>query len=183
MPEPVFLEADRVTLRPIEEADLEFLQAQINDPRIWRLIGRSRPMNREQEREFFDDVVCGDENVSLLIVDESTAIGTIALNRIDLEAQKAELGYWVATDHHERGYGSEAAERVVRYAFDQLGLHRIEARVFELNEPSRRLLESVGFTQEGVHRDVAFIDGAYQDAYWYGLLEDEWRSERREGGD
>ncbi|QLG50229.1 GNAT family N-acetyltransferase [Natrinema halophilum] len=175
MPGPVFLEGNRSTLRPIEEADLEFLQAQVNDPRIWRLIGRSRPLNREQEREFFEDVVCGDENVSLLIVDESTPIGTVALNWNDLEAQTAELGYWIAPDHQRQGYGSDAVERVLEYGFDQLGLHRIEARVFELNEPSRRLLESVGFTQEGIHRDVEFIDGEYQDAYWFGLLEDEWR--------
>ena len=177
MPGPVFLEGDRVTLRPIEEADIEFLQRQVNDPRIWRPIGRSRPMNREQEREFFENDVCGDDTVVLMIVADSTPVGTVGLHSFDWEAGRAELGYWVAPEHHERGYGTGAAERVVAYAFDQLGLHRIEARVFELNEPSRRLLESVGFTQEGVHRDVEFIDGAHQDAYWYGLLEDEWRAD------
>ncbi|WP_254527936.1 GNAT family N-acetyltransferase [Natrinema gelatinilyticum] len=177
MPGPVFLEGERSTLRPIEEEDLEFLQAQANDPRIWRPIGRSRPLNLEQEREFFEDVVCGDENVVVMIVVESEPVGTIALNWIDWEVQKAELGYWVASDHQRQGYGTEAVEQILEYGFDQLGLHRIEARVFELNEPSRRLLESAGFTQEGVHRDVEFIDGQYQDAYWYGLLEDEWREQ------
>ncbi|WP_254522217.1 GNAT family N-acetyltransferase [Natrinema caseinilyticum] len=174
---PVFLEGDHTTLRPIEEEDLEFLQAQVNDPRIWRPIGRSRPLNQEQEHEWFEDVVCSDENVSLLIVDESTPVGSLGFNGIDWEVQKAELGYWIAPDHQRQGYGTEAVEQILEYGFDQLGLHRIEARVFELNEPSRRLLESVGFTQEGVHRDVEFVDGQYRDAYWYGLLEDEWRGE------
>ncbi|QLK24852.1 GNAT family N-acetyltransferase [Natrinema zhouii] len=178
MPGPVFLEGDRVTLRPIEEADLEFLQTQVNDPRIWRPIGRSRPVNREQEREFFENDVCGDDTVVLLVVADSTPVGTVGLHSFDREARNAELGYWIAPEHHERGYGTDAAERVVRYAFDQLGLHRIAARVFEFNEPSRRLLESVGFTQEGVHRDVEFVDGEYHDVYWYGLLEDERPAER-----
>lgn len=177
MPGPVFLEGDRVTLRPIEEEDLEFLQAQVNDPRIWRAIGRSRPINADQERDFYENVVCSDGNVTLLIAVDSTPIGTSGLNGIDLEARTAEIGYWVAPEYHEQGYGTEATDRVVQYAFDQLGLHRIAARVFEFNEPSQRLLESLGFTQEGIHREAEFVDGEHRDVYWYGLLEDEWREE------
>jgi len=79
MPGPVFLDGDRVTLRPIEEEDLEFLQAQVNDSQIWRPIGRSRPVNREQEREFFENDVCGDDTVVLLIVADSTPVGTVGL--------------------------------------------------------------------------------------------------------
>lgn len=176
MSEPVFLSGDRVDLRPIEADDLEFLQTQVNDPRIWRAIGRSRPINADQERDFFENVVCDDDTVTLLVVVDSTPIGTIGFNSIEWEAQRAEIGYWIAPDRHREGYGTEATERLVTYGFDQLGLHKITARVFEFNEPSRRLLESVGFTQEGVHRDEKFIDGEYQDAYWYGLLADEWRS-------
>ncbi|PCR91755.1 GNAT family N-acetyltransferase [Natrinema ejinorense] len=176
MPGPVFLDGDRLTLRPIEEADLEFLQTQINDSRIWGPLGRSKPLNREQEREFFENRICGDDSVDLLIVADSTPVGTIGLFEFDWESQKAELGYWVAPEHHDQGYGTEATERVVRYAFDQLGLHRIAARVFEFNEPSKQLLETIGFSREGVHRDAEFVDGEYRDVYWYGLLEEEWRA-------
>ncbi|WP_440766957.1 GNAT family N-acetyltransferase [Natronorubrum sp. DTA7] len=175
MTDSVFLSGDRVDLRPIEEDDLEFLQREINDPRIWRAIGRSRPVNGPQEREFFENVVCNDETVTLLIVADSSPVGTIGFNAIEWEPRQAEIGYWVAPEHHERGYGTDAADRLVTYGFDQLGLHKITARVFEFNEASRRLLESVGFTREGVHRDDVFVDGAFRDTYWYGLLEDEWR--------
>ncbi|WP_222920164.1 GNAT family protein [Natrinema sp. SYSU A 869] len=175
MPGPMFLDGDRITLRPIEEADLEFLQTQVNDPRIRRPIGRSRPINREQEREFFENDVCSDDTVGLLIVADATPVGIVGLHDFDWEARNAEIGYWVAPDHHERGYGTEATALLVAHGFDQLGLHRIAARVFEFNEPSVRLLESVGFTREGVHRDAEFVDGEWQDVYWYGLLEDEWR--------
>ena len=178
MPAIAFLPGDRVDLRPIEEDDLEFLQRAIIDPRIWRPIGGSRPLNRAQERDFFEDVVCSDESVTLLIVADSTPVGTIALESFDWEVGRAELGYWLDPDHHRQGYGSEAAERIVAYGFDQLGLHRIEARVFEFNQASQGLLEAVGFTREGVHREAAFIDGAYQDVVWYGLLEDEWRAQQ-----
>lgn len=177
MPDAVFLPGDRVDLRPIEEGDLEFLHGEINNPRVWRAIGRSRPVTREQEREFYEEVVCDDDTVTLLIVADGTPVGTVGLNAIEWEPRRAELGYWVAPDHHRQGYGSAAADRLVRYAFDQLGLHKVEARVFAFNEASQRLLESIGFTQEGVHRDAVFVDGAYHDTYWYGLLEEEWRPE------
>lgn len=177
MPGPVFLDGDGVALRTIEEEDLEFLQTQINDPRIWRAIGRSNPVTAEQEREFYENVVCEDDGVQLLIAVDAEPVGTIGLHAIDRETGSAEIGYWVAPDHHSQGYGTEAAALIVDYGFDQLRLHRIAASVFEFNEPSRRLLESIGFTREGVHRDAEFVDGEYQDVYWYGLLEDEWREE------
>ena len=177
MADGAFLPGDRIDLRPIEEDDLEFLQAGINDPVVWRAIGHSKPINRDQEREFYEDVVCDEESVQLLIVADSTPVGTIGLSGIDWVSQKAEVGYWVAPEHHREGYATEATALLVAYGFDQLGLHRIEARVFEFNDPSRRLLEAVGFTREGIHRDAAFVDGEYQDVFWYGLLEDDWRAD------
>ncbi|SDR26052.1 GNAT family N-acetyltransferase [Natronobacterium texcoconense] len=177
MPDSTFLPGDRVDLRPIEEDDLEFLRDAINDPQVWRPIGGSHPLNLEQEREFFENVVCGDDGVHLLITADDSPVGTIGLREIDWESGTAEVGYWIEPDEHGQGYGSEAAELVVGYAFDQLGLHRIRAHVFEFNDASQRLLESIGFTREGTERESQFIDGEYWDTYWYGLLEDEWRAD------
>ncbi|MFC6717179.1 GNAT family N-acetyltransferase [Natrialbaceae archaeon GCM10025810] len=176
MTDQPFLPGDEVDLRPIEEDDLEALQAGINDPRVWRAIGRQKPVNRDQEREFYEEVVCDDDSVHLMIVAETTPVGTIGLNPIDWTTRRAEIGYWIAPEHHRNGYGSEATEFVVGYGFDQLGLHKIAARVFAFNEPSMGLLESVGFTREGVLRDDVFVDGEFHDVHWYGLLADEWRS-------
>ncbi|NKE34252.1 GNAT family N-acetyltransferase [Natronococcus sp. JC468] len=175
MPGPAFLTGDDVTLRTIEEEDLEFLQAQVNDPAIRRPIGRSMPLNAEQERAFYDDVVCSDDAIHLLVVADATPVGTVGLDAIDWQSAGAELGYWIAPAHQRRGYGTEAVELVVGHGFDQLGLHRLAARVYGFNDGSKRLLESVGFSEEGVHRDAAFVDGEYRDTHWYGLLEEEWR--------
>jgi RimJ/RimL family protein N-acetyltransferase len=175
MPGPVFVDGDGVSLRTVEEEDVEFLQAQVNDPRIRRPIGRSRPLNGPQERTFFEDVVCDDETVHVLVVADTEPVGMVGLDPIDWGARRAELGYWVAPDAQGQGYGTEAVTLLVDYAFDQLGLHRIAARVFAFNDPSARLLERVGFTREGTHRDDVFVDGTYHDAHWYGVLEQEWR--------
>jgi [ribosomal protein S5]-alanine N-acetyltransferase len=146
----------------------------VNDPAIWRPIGRSTPLNANQEREFFENVVCADSSIHLLIVVDSAPVGTIGFDPIDDERRCATIGYWIAPEHHRRGYGSDAIETLLAHGFDQLGLHRVSAQVFEFNEASKRLLESVGFVEEGVHREAEFVDGEWQDAHWYGLLEDEW---------
>ena len=184
MPGPPFLEGETVTLRPIEEDDLAFLQRAVNDPAIWRPIGRPEPVNAVQEREFFEEQVCGGEGVSLLVTAENaTRVGIVSLTRVDHEAGCAEVGYWIEPDHQREGYASEAVSLLATYGFDQRNFHRLEARVFDWNEGSQQLLESLGFKEEGVFRDRAFIDGAYRNAVWYGLLAEEWNSaEHRETG-
>jgi len=93
MPGPVFLGGDRITLRAIEEEDLEFLREAITDPQVWRPIGGSTPYNLEQEREFFENVISDDETVQLLIANEETPIGMIGLEPINQEAGVTEVGY------------------------------------------------------------------------------------------
>jgi RimJ/RimL family protein N-acetyltransferase len=175
MPGPVFVPGDRVDLHTVEETDLDFLQRYVNHPGVWRFLGRPDPVNREQERDFFETVVCEGEGVHLLVCAGDERVGMVGLNDPDHRAGRAELGYWIAPDHQEQGYGTEAARLLVGHGFDQLGLHRIEARAFAFNEASRRLLERLGFTEEGVHRDATFVDGTHRDTHWYGLLEGEWR--------
>lgn len=177
MPGPTFLEGEVVNLRTIEKEDLSFLQKSVNDPAVWRAIGAPEPVNSKQEEDFFDEVVCDDETIDLLIAVDSDPVGITSFWPSDGTVPKAELGYWVAPDYHRQGYGSEAAELMIAYGFEQLGFHRIEARVFEYNVASQNLLEGLGFVQDGAHRDAAFVDGEYQDTLWYGLLEDEWRGQ------
>ncbi len=174
MPGPVFLDGDTVSLRTIEEEDLQRLQEVVNDRRVWRAIGSPRPVNETQETEFFEETVCSDDSIDLLVTVTGEVVGMVSLWPEDSTASKAELGYWIDPAHHRNGYATEAATLLIDHGFTQLGLHRIEARVFEFNEPSQKLLEQLGFEHEGSHREATFVDGEYQDVHWYGLLVDEW---------
>ena len=174
MPGPPFLTGERVALQTIEEEDLGFLQDGVNDPSIWRTIGLQSPVNRAQEREFFENVVSDDSSFNLLVVGQDGPAGTVGLTPREAAADAAELGYWIHPDHREQGYGKEAAGILTDFGFAQQGYHRIAARVFEFNGASQALLESLGYEREGVHREAAFVDGEYQDVYWFSVLEDEW---------
>jgi ribosomal-protein-alanine N-acetyltransferase len=175
MPGPVFLDGERVRLRTIEEGDIEFMQEVNNDPRVWRPWGRPTPKNREQEREGFEGGISDDDWVNLLVTtDPETPVGMVAFHAIDLEQQWGELSYWIAPAHQNEGLGTEAVGLLVEYGFRDRGFHRIQARVVDSNEPSWRLLESLGFAREGTIRENAFVDGEYRDTYLYGLLRSEW---------
>ena len=74
-----------------------------------------------------------------------------------------------------KGYGTEAAQLALAFAFDELNLHRVQATVFSYNERSLALFEKLGFQREGVYREFLQRDGRRYDMLLYGLLDREWR--------
>lgn len=73
-----------------------------------------------------------------------------------------------------KGYGGEAMALILRYAFDELNFHRIQASVFEYNKLSIKMCERAGFRREGVFREFLMRDGRRYDMYLYGLLRPDW---------
>ena len=183
MPGPVFLEGEEVTLHPVEESDVQFVRRCMNDPRVWRPALDVNPTNRAQAEEFFESVVCDEGSVHCLAYDGDEPLGVVSLTMSKYgpsetdRSRDAELAYWFAPDHHGRRYGSDAAGRLVRYAFEDRNLRRLTAHVGSFNDASVGLLESLGFEREGTMREATWFRGDYRDAYMYGLLRDEWETE------
>jgi len=176
MPGPVVLDGEAVALRTIEREDMAFVQDAKNDSQIWRPTGWPWPANELQNEAFFEETLSAEDGIHLLLTAASTPVGMVSFHTLSGRGRerRGEVGYWVAPTEQGQGYGKEGVSLLVDYGFEERGLHRIEAKVFEFNEASRSLLETLGFTQEGVHRDSAFADGEFHDTYWYGLLVDEW---------
>jgi len=97
---------------------------------------------------------------------------------IKREHRRAELGYWIALDRWNRGYGTESNQRLVDFGFEVLGLHRIEARHFLRNPASGQVMRKLGMKQEGVERDWAVKGDRYESMAVYSILEEEWRAAR-----
>jgi RimJ/RimL family protein N-acetyltransferase len=177
MPGATFLRGDQLTLRTIEKADLPFLTETINDPAVRDLLTIRKPITQAQEEQFFEEQVADDETVTLLVCVEDgdpDPAGVIGLEPLRFQDGNTEIGLWLARDYHGNGYGTEAARLVTTYAFQELRMHRVLARVIEGNEASHRIWEKLGFQQEGSHRDEIFTNGEYRDVTYYGVLEDEW---------
>lgn len=175
MPGPVFRHGERVDLHTIEREDLDFLQAQINDPAVRRYLTVRTPINHEQEEDWFESQVSGGDRVTLLVVGEDGPSGTVSIGPQHDPDGNAELGIWIREADWGKGYGTEASRLLVDYAFDELRLHRVFARVYEGNEGSKRIWEKLGFRHESVHREAAFMHGEYVDMHRYAVLEHEWR--------
>jgi RimJ/RimL family protein N-acetyltransferase len=81
-----------------------------------------------------------------------------------------------------KGYGYEAAQLGLGFAFQELNLHRVQATVFSYNARSIALLEKLGFQREGVYREFLQRDGKRHDMILYGLLSHEWEVLRQDTG-
>jgi RimJ/RimL family protein N-acetyltransferase len=97
-------------------------------------------------------------------------LGMAALVRIDWDALEAELGYMVTPPARGRGVAGRAITLISRWAFDELGLARIEAWIDVANAPSQRVAERTGYTLEGVRRSTHFKEGKRVDMAVYSLL-------------
>ena len=118
--------------------------------------------------------------VKLFLFDKSqpaTVVGQISLNNIvHGAAYYCDLGYSLGEDRQGQGLMSESLVAVIRYAFDELGLHRVKAAYLPSNERSGRLLRRLGFVVEGYARDYLLIQGRWQDQVLVGLMNPDWRS-------
>jgi RimJ/RimL family protein N-acetyltransferase len=122
-----------------------------------------------------------DDAIQLLVavaddgpVADRERVGVVELDPIDRDTGTADLAVWIHPDKRRDGYAREALELTLAYAFAERRVHKVTANAYATNEASRGLLEAVGFVEEGVGREDAFVDGAYRDTHYFGLLRREW---------
>ncbi|WP_225333712.1 GNAT family N-acetyltransferase [Halomicrobium urmianum] len=173
MPPGAFLRGDAVTLHPVDEDDLPFLRDLMNEPRVRESVGSYRPFTTADEREWYEGL--DEADLSFVVRADGDRVGTVGLVLDDHPWGLAELGYSIHPDHWDCGYATDAARAVVRHGFEERRLNKVVADAFATNEGSQRVLEKVGFEQEGRRRSHAFVDGEYVDLLEFGLLVDEWR--------
>ncbi len=87
--------------------------------------------------------------------------GVISLENCLLTHQSCELGYWLHPQYQGQGMMTEAASRVIQFAFDTMGAHRIRAAAAVDNLPSQRVIERLHFIKEGIARDAEFVDSRW----------------------
>jgi [ribosomal protein S5]-alanine N-acetyltransferase len=99
-----------------------------------------------------------------LKADPQTVIGSVGMSQIVWGCfLSCFLSYKMDCDHLNKGYMTQAVGAVVRFAFDSLRLHRIEANIMPRNKPSRRVLEKCGFREEGISEKYLKINGVWED--------------------
>lgn len=87
--------------------------------------------------------------------------------------QSGTVGYWIGAPFIRQGYMSAALSLLIRFSFEKIGLHRLEAACLPRNTASRALLQKVGFQEEGLARGYLMINEAWEDHLLFGLLRDD----------
>jgi [ribosomal protein S5]-alanine N-acetyltransferase len=169
------LETTRLKLRPFSEADIPEMVPLIGTREVAATTLRIPHPYTEQEARDFLARSHGDDEVRLAITlrKDGRLCGGIGL-RLALEHQQAELGYWLGVPYWGQGYATEAARVVLRYGFENLGLHRIFASHFKHNPASGRILVKLGMRYEGCQREHLRKWDQFVDSELYGILRREW---------
>jgi RimJ/RimL family protein N-acetyltransferase len=120
----------------------------------------------------------GDRNYyfALRRLSDSVLLGLVALDEIQWNNGVAGLSIALAPEFWGQGYGTEAMQLLLRYAFLELNLHRVQLTVFEYNARALRLYHRLGFQHEGTLREFLHRDGRRYDMLIMGLLDEEWRA-------
>lgn len=112
---------------------------------------------------------------SVRITGTNDFIGLLALNLGKINFKIAEVWYKLHPVYWRQGYTNEALAKILKFAFSELGLHRIEAGCAIENIASIKVLEKVGMVREGSKRKVLPIRGEWVDNYFYSILETDFR--------
>ncbi|MFC4012668.1 GNAT family N-acetyltransferase [Nonomuraea purpurea] len=172
------LSGERVHLRALEPADSEAMWRWYHDPEIGRWMDTSPPISLAQNmdkganrpRNTFEQMLLGIETRQ-----ERRLIGYVALGDTDFihgeaTVQSIAIG---DRDHRHGGYGSDALRVICRYAFEQMGLHRVMLWVVADNTAAVRAYTKVGFVEEGRRREAFRTQGRRHDFLMMGLLSSE----------
>ena len=176
------LRTERLELRPLRDADVAALFAIHSDPKAMRYWDGPIWKNDEGGHRMVarDGTLTTREYLRLAIASPAsgTLLGTCALWGINVQCRRAEIGFILDSQAWGRGYMLEALSALLDYGFTELDLNRVEADTDPRNERSMRLLDRLGFSQEGHFRERCIVEGEISDAAMYGLLRREWHAAR-----
>lgn len=171
------LTGSRVVLDALRDEDLESLLGFFSDlaSLYYYIPTTARPLNREQVARLLDDWNDGRSSFVFAVRVGGTLCGIVNLADLDWPNGTAEVGVALtAASHRGRGYAGEALGLLIDYAFAELGLARLWARIIAGNQASIRLFSKLGFQYEGALRAHVLRSGLRRDMRIYGLLREEW---------
>lgn len=178
------LTTSRLTLRPFTPDDTDPVTVLVSDRRIAAdTLAIPHPYERSMAETWIathPQVFARGDGATFACVDRQSGqlvacIG-LAINR---EHRRAEMGYWVGVAYWGRGYCTEAAAEVMRWAFEALDLHRIDAHHLSRNPASGRVMQKLGMQREGMLRGHVRKWGVQEDIELYGVLRDEYAARAR----
>ena len=173
------LETERLILRSLTMDDLEFAFQHFGDPMINRYLLDGEPVTRREQAveliNFYLEPTSDTYNRwGIVLKEEGVLVGTCGFHKWERRYFRAEIGYDLGHAYWGQGIMSEALREALSFGFDHMELNRVDALVYPENTLSIRILERLGFRQEGVLRDYFYAGGEFYDHLLFSLLKREW---------
>lgn len=175
------LTSERLLLREFNENDWQAVHLYGSDPEVvrympWgpnteeesqRFIRRAITFQLEQPRRHYE--------LAVVLKEEDLLIGGCGIRVSNPDIMEGNIGYCLNRNFWGKGYATEAARTLLTYGFETLNLHRIYATCDPENKASVRVLEKIGMSLEGRHRENLRIRGEWRDSLIYAILDYEWK--------
>ena len=178
MDKDIIIETDRLILRQWNLEDVNDVVEGLNNLNVTKWLAQVPfPYTEEDAQNFINKSIENNlYNFAIVLKEENKVIGGTQLTNIDFHNGTAGGGIWISEKYWGQGYGTEAFGARIKYAFEVLGLRRLENGYFKNNEKSHRMQLKFGYKDEGVRRQkfVSRGSGKIEDEYITGLLKDEW---------
>ena len=173
------LKTDRLILRQFQVKDAVDLFKLRTDDKVMKYLGSPKMKDIDEAKAYIEKarkIKNGDTCIewSLTLKEEDKLIGKLGFWRIIKTHFRAELGYTMLPSYQSKGIMSEALNAILKYGFQIMKIHSVEANLDPKNEKSVNLLKRNGFTKEGQTKESYYFDGAFTDTSIYGLLKKDW---------
>lgn len=166
-----------VTLRGIEKSDLPMMQEMFNDPEMENcVVGWAFPLSASQQENWYANHQNDAHNHRFVIeTEEDGPVGIATLVDLDWKNRRATHGIKLCNKQvRTKGIGTDTVMAIMRYAFDELGLHRLDGAWFDMNVASAKLYTNCGWKVEGRRRDYVFKQGQWRDLNIVGVLAEDY---------
>lgn len=167
---------EKVVLRAIEEKDLPYLKDLVNDPELEsKVVGYSYPVSTQDQMNWYKNAVIGNQNnLRFAVTADDEIIGLATLGDFDWKNRSAFHGMKLGKNAQGKGYGKDTVITVMKYAFEELQLNRLDGGMISSNVPSIKLYEKCGWKKEGIKRDAIFQLNQYFDYIIVGILKEDY---------
>lgn len=178
MDEYLIIETERLILRPFKLTDADDIVEGLNNLNVSKWLAYvPYPYTKEDAIKYLKETINSNSySFAIVLKSENKVIGSTQISNISETHGTAGGGIWLNEKYHGKGYGTEAWGARIRYAFNELGLRRLENGYFKNNEASWKMQEKFGYKNEGVRRKryISMATGNIEDEYITGLLKEEW---------
>lgn len=162
-----------VVLKPISVEDTDNIIKWRNSKAVRSYFLDQRLFTPESHLHWLNNVVLKNRAKQFIIwlTDSQMPVGTVYLKDIDLVNKKAEYGIFIGEESARgKGIGTKAAEAIINYGFNELGLHKIYLRVLAKNKTAIKSYVKAGFKQEAYFSDEVFLNGNYEDIVFMAII-------------